>query len=122
MSEQVYNIIHNKMIEAGRFQVICDTVDENGKKYPYSYICIRDCAAVLCIVDRSVLVLRQYRHTLRTWEYEIPAGTVEQGEMPINTARREVLEETGYGKIAEANTGGRILSLFLFHSIPCAFY
>jgi len=91
-----YNVINSSTEHVGRFDIICDTILEKGKEYPYSYVQIKNCAAVLCIKDGLVLLLRQYRHTLKEWEYEIPAGTVEKNEDPYEAAKREVLEETGY--------------------------
>lgn len=45
--------------------------------------------------DRFVLV-RQYRHGLGRTSFELCAGVCEQGESPEESARRELLEETGY--------------------------
>lgn len=39
---------------------------------------------------------RQYRHGLGRMSVEIPAGVAEQGESPLEAAKRELLEETGY--------------------------
>jgi ADP-ribose pyrophosphatase len=43
-----------------------------------------------------VILLRQYRPAIKSWLYELPAGTIEDGENPIACARREIIEETGY--------------------------
>ena len=40
---------------------------------------------------------RQYRHGLGIVEFEIPAGVIEKGETPLEAARRELMEETGFG-------------------------
>ncbi|GAC1616240.1 MAG: NUDIX hydrolase [Vulcanimicrobiaceae bacterium] len=45
--------------------------------------------------DRIVLV-KQHRHAVDRDLWEVPAGMVEHGEPPIDTARRELIEETGY--------------------------
>jgi len=48
--------------------------------------------------DEKVLLIRQYRHGLGQVHYELPAGTSEAGESSLEAAaRRELLEETGYG-------------------------
>lgn len=47
--------------------------------------------------DQKFLLVRQYRHGLRGYFMELCAGVCEEGEEPIVSARRELLEETGYG-------------------------
>lgn len=53
-------------------------------------------AIVPLFANGDVLLLRQYRPTPREELLEIPAGTLEPGETPLATARREIVEETGY--------------------------
>ncbi len=45
--------------------------------------------------DRRVVMTRQYRHAVRQYLLEVPAGTMEPGEPPLDCARRELEEETG---------------------------
>lgn len=73
--DKEFNVIKSKTYEIGRFKIICDTIlGEDEKNYPYSYVKCKDCVAVLCVVEDGGLVLiYQYRHTLRSWEYEIPS-------------------------------------------------
>jgi 8-oxo-dGTP pyrophosphatase MutT (NUDIX family) len=47
--------------------------------------------------DGKFVMVRQYRHAMDVVLDELCAGVVEDGEMPIEAARRELLEETGYG-------------------------
>ena len=43
-------------------------------------------------------MIDQYRHGLGETSYEIPAGVMEPSDRsPLEAARRELLEETGYG-------------------------
>ena len=52
--------------------------------------------AIVAVDGDRVLLERQYRPVVGEWLYEIPAGTLEPGEEPGETARRELEEETGY--------------------------
>ncbi|MCP5097992.1 MAG: NUDIX hydrolase [Chloroflexi bacterium] len=46
--------------------------------------------------EGNVVFIHQFRHGTETVEMEIPGGLVDPGEPPEETARRELLEETGY--------------------------
>ncbi|MBE6304434.1 MAG: NUDIX hydrolase [Bacteroidales bacterium] len=53
---------------------------------------------VIAITDEGKYVMvEQYRHGLQDVFTEIVAGVVESGEPPIEAAKRELLEETGFG-------------------------
>ena len=53
-------------------------------------------AVVPLFDDHTVLMERQYRHVVKDYLLEIPAGTMEPGESPLACAQRELEEETGY--------------------------
>ncbi|MDX2453738.1 NUDIX hydrolase [Desulfosarcina sp.] len=53
-------------------------------------------AIVPVMEDDSVLLLKQYRHAVDGFIWEIPAGTLEMGEDARRCAERELTEETGY--------------------------
>lgn len=46
--------------------------------------------------DNNVILIRQYRHGIRDISLEIPGGIVEPDDTPVDGARRELKEETGY--------------------------
>lgn len=46
--------------------------------------------------DERILVERQYRYAMGAMYVEIPAGKIDAGEDSLQTARRELREETGY--------------------------
>jgi len=53
-------------------------------------------AIVPLLDDHTVVLTWQYRHPIRKYVIEIPAGTMEPGESPLNCAKRELEEETGF--------------------------
>ena len=53
-------------------------------------------AIVALTEDRKLLLERQYRYPPRREFIEIPAGKIDPGEAHFATAKRELLEETGY--------------------------
>lgn len=54
------------------------------------------CEIIALTPDLCVPLVRQYKHGARRSVLEFPAGLVDTGEDPAETARRELLEETGY--------------------------
>jgi len=61
--------------------------------------------------DQEWILGRQYRHGMRKWFLEFPAGIIDAGENPLQAAKRELLEETGFG-------GGEWKSLQTFSVNP----
>ncbi len=53
-------------------------------------------AIVPLLPDGRVVMIRQYRHPTGATLYELPAGVLGAGESPLDCARRELAEETGY--------------------------
>ena len=55
------------------------------------------CNVIAITKDGKFLMERQYRHALGVEAFELPCGVMEKGEAPLDAAKRELLEETGYG-------------------------
>ena len=82
---RVYNLISENV-----------TLD-NGVTTDMEFVEHPGATAIIPMLNESrVLLLRQYRHSLREYIWEIPAGTLDPQESVMNCAKRELIEETGY--------------------------
>lgn len=82
---RVFGVRQDQVVEPGGVRVTRDVVTHTG-------------SVVLLPVfpDGRILLVRQYRHAVRQFLWELVAGRIEPGERPLLAARRELLEETGY--------------------------
>ncbi len=76
--------------------VIRDRLAGGGRETEYTYLGVPRAVFVAAVTrDDELLLVRQYRHPVRDWTLEVPAGSVAEGESPLETANRELREETG---------------------------
>ena len=69
----------------------------NGHEGEYGSIKFPNASLAVPITsDNKVIILRQYRFAVSRYLLEFPAGTLEIGETPINSIKREIQEEAGY--------------------------
>ena len=82
----------------------------NGRRTTFNIVEHPGAVAIVPVFENGdVMLLRQFRPSIGLELYEIPAGTLEEGESPLETAKREIVEETGHrarkwSKIAEFYT------------------
>ncbi|MEO8592550.1 MAG: NUDIX hydrolase [Candidatus Solibacter sp.] len=77
------------------FELLAKTMRED--EAPYYSLHLPDYVSVVAFTeDGRVLIVRQYRPAVEHHTLELPSGLVDPGETPQETARRELLEETGY--------------------------
>ena len=71
--------------------------DEQGRRLVKEVVVHPGAVVVLPFLDeRTILLIRNYRHAIGQLLLELPAGTLDKGEAPMNAAGRELQEETGY--------------------------
>jgi 8-oxo-dGTP pyrophosphatase MutT (NUDIX family) len=68
----------------------------DGAEVPYHVITNPDSVFVVPhFDDGDTMLVRQWRHAWNASSWEVPAGTSNPGEPPLDCARRELAEETG---------------------------
>ena len=88
-SEQIYN---GRVIKVSKDEVLCP----NGNKSLREIVHHRGGVGVLFKLGDKFVFEKQYRYAFNEEMIEIPAGKLEEGEIPLPAAERELLEETGY--------------------------
>lgn len=74
-----------------------DTIDQDGRKAKREIVEHKGACAIAAVTDEGdILFVRQYRIAVDDFILEIPAGLIDPGENPEETAVRELEEETGY--------------------------
>lgn len=71
----------------------------HGPTLHYTILKLRSHAASILArtKDGKYIINKEYRHPTGKWLLSLPGGRIDTGESPIEAARRELLEETGYG-------------------------
>lgn len=87
-------IISNKWVRLRKDYVILPDNTEIDDFYVIERPCLVHVIAIT--TDNQFILERQYRYAINKDCYEICAGIIEPGETPLEAAKRELLEETGY--------------------------
>lgn len=85
--------------ERGKFLHFC--VDEvtlaNGHISTREMVLHPGAVGIVAVTkEKEIILVKQYRYPIQSVLYEIPAGKLEKGEDPFDSAQRELEEETGY--------------------------
>jgi ADP-ribose pyrophosphatase len=92
-------ILKSEVLYQGKvFRMQRDTVIEPGGVQADRDIIVHPGSVVVMPIfkDGRVLLIRQYRHSVCEFLWELVAGRKEPNETPVAAAQRELLEETGY--------------------------
>jgi ADP-ribose pyrophosphatase len=93
------SINNHEILHEGRiFNLVKENYTlENGVSSEMDFIQHPGAAAMVPVLnDNEVVLIKQYRHAIREFIWEIPAGTLDPNESPLSCARRELIEEIGY--------------------------
>lgn len=93
--KKVFEARDRKTVYMILFQDIVQTPE--GRTLFYTHYRASDVVIIVPFLDKETLVMiKQYRYPLNKVLLEFPAGHVEKGESPLQAAKRELREETGY--------------------------
>jgi ADP-ribose pyrophosphatase len=103
-SEGAAQLLDSQVVfEGPLFRVFHDhLIDPSGKESTRDVIRHNGSVVILGILegkkkkDPWIVIERQYRHAAGQYLWELPAGKLEPGEAPLDGAKREFSEETGY--------------------------
>ncbi len=96
-SDRAEKLGEKEVFSTRRFRVINARLKIRGKVVEKPYIRHNDCAEMLAVTGSgSILLIESYRPEFDDYSYELPAGTLKDGENPKRAAERELEEETGY--------------------------
>lgn len=87
-----------KIFKGSIFTLVNRIVEfSNGREAKINVIEHPGAVAIIPLFDNEdLLLIKQLRPAIGDEIYEIPAGTLEKGETPLDCAKRETIEEVGY--------------------------
>lgn len=90
----------------GKKMIVDDIELSDGTSGFWAYVSARPGVIIVALdKDKNIILVRQYRYTLKDFTYENPAGARDDNEIPEDTAKRELFEETGYKSTDLINLG-----------------
>lgn len=92
-------ISNRELVFKGRiWDVVSETFQYGQESLTREFVQHPGAVAVVALnAQNEVLMIRQYRHPVKSYLWELPAGLLDvSGESTLDAAQRELLEETGY--------------------------
>ncbi|MBI1353341.1 MAG: NUDIX domain-containing protein [Acidobacteria bacterium] len=99
MPDPPFRTVSSRIVFKNRWiRLVQDDVEavDDGHRFEYTYLSVADAVMVVAVTpDRRIPIIRQYRYPSKGYNFELPGGGT-GGRDPVEAARDELLEETGY--------------------------
>lgn len=90
-------VVEERLLCRGRrVELVQRVYSYGGRRFLRDVVRFGQSVAVVPLLGREVILIRQFRAPVGGWVLEIPAGRVEPGESLEEAATRELIEEVGY--------------------------
>jgi uncharacterized protein len=94
---QDFGLVASELLSGSPWRtVLRDRLRVDGRETTYEYFAVPRAVFVAGVTaDDELVLVRQYRHPVRDWTLEVPAGSIGEGESSLEAAQRELREEVG---------------------------
>lgn len=89
-------LIESKKVYDGEVSMRLEKFSINGRTVAKEIVEHRPSVGIIAVEGGSIFLVSQYRRAADRTLLEIPAGKIEEGETPMQAAKREMGEEIGY--------------------------
>jgi len=97
-NNHTWKTIKEKVVYNGKVLKIYkdDVIFPSGISGQFEYLKKHPFIAVIAITDKNKIVLvGQYRNSVKKFSWEVPEGSINKGETPLQSAKKELEEEAG---------------------------
>ncbi|WP_440059058.1 NUDIX hydrolase [Thermogladius sp. 4427co] len=112
MDESVKLVEETIVFQGLRFNIARRFYEYGSRRFARDVVVFPESSVIVPFLnEKEIVMVRQFRAPIGDYILELPAGVVDRGEDPSDTAVREMVEETGYKP-------GRLVKLATVYPVP----
>lgn len=96
-SHNPWKTINSRVIHQDKWTTLYvdDVINPSGDETTYTYTKSPPYVMIVALDQDNIVFVRQYRYPLKQEMIELPGGGIDEGESPLEAAKRELVEESG---------------------------